>query len=94
MTNPTFRRLRRAEASAYLKEKWGIDRKPGTLAKLACLGGGPLFEHANRIPLYPEPELDAWAEALLSPLKSSTSDLHKTRSNPECAHDASRDVPS
>jgi len=69
-----YRRLRREEASRYLKEKWGIDRKATTLAKLACVGGGPKFEHAGRIPLYPEPELDAWAQSLLSPLKRSTSD--------------------
>lgn len=68
------RRHRRAEASRYLKEKYGIERKPATLAKLACLGGGPRFESAGRVPLYPEPELDAWAESLISPLKRSTSD--------------------
>ena len=68
------RRLRRAEASIYLKEKWGIDRKASTLAKLAVISGGPRFEHAGRIPLYPEPELDRWAQSILSGLKSSTSD--------------------
>jgi len=73
VTVPEFRRLRRAAASVYLKEVWGIDRKPSTLAKLACVGGGPRFQSVNRIPLYPEPELDSWAKALLSPLKSSTS---------------------
>jgi len=70
-----YRRLRRAEASAYLKLKWGVERAPTTLAKLACIGGGPRFESANRVPLYPEPELDAWAQSILSPLKSSTSDI-------------------
>lgn len=74
MVVPEFRRLRRAEASIYLKQKWGLDRKPGTLAKLACIGGGPRFEVANRTPLYPETELDVWAASLLTPLKSSTSD--------------------
>lgn len=69
-----YRRLRRVEASNYLKAHWGIDRKPNTLAKLACIGGGPRFEHAGRVPLYPEPELDAWAISILSPIKSSTSD--------------------
>lgn len=69
------RRLRRSEASQYLKEKWGIDRTANTLAKLACLGGGPRFEHAGRIPLYREAELDAWAASIMSPLKRSTSDL-------------------
>jgi hypothetical protein len=74
MTTGPSRRRRRVEASAYLKEKWGIDRKPATLAKLACVGGGPKFEHCGRIPLYLEEELDAWARAHLSPLKTSTSD--------------------
>jgi hypothetical protein len=69
-----YPRRRRAEASSYLKEKWGIDRKPSTLAKLACIGGGPRFEVAGRFPLYTDPELDAWARSILSPLKSSTSD--------------------
>jgi hypothetical protein len=68
------RRLRRAEASAYLFEKHGINRAPTTLAKLACIGGGPKFQHAGRIPLYPVPELDAYALSILSPLKASTSD--------------------
>ncbi len=68
-------RIRRSEASAYLKEKWGISRNPATLAKLACIGGGPKFQHVGRVPLYPCEELDLWAEAMLSPLKSSTTDL-------------------
>ena len=67
-------RLRRTEASSYLKESWGINRTAGTLAKLAVIGGGPRFQLAGRIPLYPENELDRWAESILSPLKSSTSD--------------------
>jgi hypothetical protein len=74
MVIPTYRRLRRSEASAYLREKYGINRKPNTLAKLAVIGGGPRFQLANRVPLYPEPELDRWAESILSPLMSSTSD--------------------
>lgn len=68
-------RYRRSEASAYLKSKWGLDYKATTLAKLACLGGGPRFEHAGRFPLYREAELDDWAKNKLSPLKASTSDI-------------------
>ena len=75
MQTITERRLRRAEASVYLKEKWGIPRAPATLAKLACVGGGPRFESANRVTLYREAELDAWAQSILSPLKTSTSDI-------------------
>jgi hypothetical protein len=70
----TTRRLRRVAASAYLLEKWGISRAPGTLAKLAVSGAGPRFQHDGRIPLYPEEELDIWASAILSPLRRSTSD--------------------
>jgi hypothetical protein len=68
------RRRGRKEASQYLKEIWGIDRAPSTLAKYACVGGGPKFQHAGRSPLYLEEELDAYALSILSPLKSSTSD--------------------
>lgn len=74
MHSGQYERLRRVEASKYLKEKWGIDRKPSTMAKLAVVGGGPRFEYANRIPLYPVPELDLWALSILSPLRRSTSD--------------------
>lgn len=74
MTEPT-RRLRRSEASRYLAERWGIQRAATTLAKAASTGGGPRFQKAGRIPLYPETELDRWAEALLTPLKASTSDI-------------------
>lgn len=68
------KRLRRTAAALYLKEKWGIERTPGTLAKLAVIGGGPKFQHANRTPLYPLEELDRWAQSILSPLKSSTTE--------------------
>jgi hypothetical protein len=67
-------RLRRSEASAYLKEKHGIVRTPATLAKYACVGGGPKFQHVGRVPHYTPTELDAYADSILSPLKSSTSD--------------------
>jgi hypothetical protein len=75
MTTMQFTRLRRAEASHYLKNTWGISRTVGTLAKLAVVGGGPKFQYAGRTPLYPEAELDAWAVSILSPLKNSTSDI-------------------
>ncbi len=72
--NISIKRLRRKQASKYLEEKWSINRAPSTLAKLAVIGGGPKFQHVNRIPLYPITELDDWASAMLSPLKSSTSE--------------------
>jgi len=41
-----------------------VDRTaPATLAKLACIGGGPNFESFGRKPLYREADLLAWAKA-------------------------------
>lgn len=69
------RRLRRDEAAIYLKEHWGIDRTPSTLAKYVSVGGGPKFERAGRIPLYRKEFLDDWAQSLLSPPVRSSSEL-------------------
>jgi hypothetical protein len=69
------RRLRRADASTYLKETWGLSYGTKTLAKLATVGGGPPMEYAGRIPLYPvEDGLDAWALAKIEPRVNSTSE--------------------
>jgi hypothetical protein len=48
---------------------------PKTLAKLAVIGGGPLFRKAGRFPLYEILELDRFARGKLSPLVGSTSEL-------------------
>jgi hypothetical protein len=71
---PTSRYLRRHEASGYLREQHGVIRAPATLAKLAVTGGGPKFRHVGKIPIYPIEELDAYAAAITSPLRASTSD--------------------
>ncbi len=73
------RRLCRSEASTYLLEQHGIRRAVGTLAKLAVIGGGPRFRVAGRIPIYEPPDLDDWAESILSPLVNSTSELREHR---------------
>ncbi len=65
---------RRKEASRYLLARWSVQRAPSTLAKLAVMGDGPRFKLDGRTPLYPEIELDDWAQRRLSPLKKSTSD--------------------
>jgi hypothetical protein len=72
MASQNYSRFRRHEASAYLKEKWGLDRRPATLAKYASVGGGPKLEYAGRIPIYPQDELDIWAQSIFSALCSST----------------------
>ena len=66
--------LRRKEASAYLKRRFGLERAPSTLAKLAVIGGGPPFRRMNRIPLYDPADLDRWVASRLGPRMRSTSD--------------------
>jgi hypothetical protein len=70
---PPKPRYRRAEASQYLAEHHGIRRAPSTLAKLACIGGGPEFQSANRVPYYTPKALDEWAAFLLTGPRRSTS---------------------
>jgi hypothetical protein len=70
----TQRLLRRKAASDYLREIHGLERAPSTLAKLAVIGGGPVFRRAGRIPLYSADDLDDWAISLLSPPMRSTSE--------------------
>jgi hypothetical protein len=67
--------LRRKAASAYLLEKFGIERAPGTLAKLATLGGGPVFCRVGRIPIYATDDLDTWALSLIGTPMRSTSEV-------------------
>jgi len=66
---------RRSDAAEYLRCEWGIPCATKTLAKLAVIGGGPVFRKAGRTPLYPEDALDDWAERKLSPRVRSTSEL-------------------
>jgi hypothetical protein len=68
------RRLRRRVASAYLEEVHGLHEAPATLAKKACVGGGPIFEYFGRVPYYGTEDLDRYAEARLSGPRRSTSD--------------------
>jgi len=75
VTSLPLRRLRRSEASRYLKEQHGLDYKPNTLAKLFTIGGGPLVRKSGRVPLYETASLDDWAEGKLSPPVRSSSEL-------------------
>jgi hypothetical protein len=67
-------RLDRREAAAFLTAR-GYRTAPATLAKLACIGGGPTFESFGRRPLYREVDLLAWARAKTTGPRRSTSDL-------------------
>jgi hypothetical protein len=66
--------MRRKEAAQYLKEKYGVG-SPATLAKLATVGGGPIFRKNGRIPIYQAEDLDAWALAKIGKPVRSTSEL-------------------
>ncbi len=75
MNEISLPRLTRNGASAYLMERHGISRTPGTLAKLAVIGGGPKFRKiGSRQVLYDVTELDAWAASVLSEPLGSTSE--------------------
>ena len=74
--------LRRKAASHYLYETHGLERAVSTLAKLAVVGGGPIFRRAVRFPLYSPEDLDAWAESLLGAPMRSTSDISSASMGP------------
>jgi hypothetical protein len=71
------RLLRRSKAAQYITDTYGIPCSPKTLAKYACIGGGPAFRLAGRFPLYPVSGLDAWAQSKIGPLVRSTSELRR-----------------
>ncbi len=66
--------MRRKDAAEYLREKFGVG-SPATLAKLAVLGGGPIFRKNGRIPVYLAEDLEAWALAKIGAPQKSTSDV-------------------
>lgn len=66
-------KLGRKEAAQFLTDR-GYKTAPATLAKLACIGGGPTFHSFGRKPLYREADLLAWAQARTTGPRRSTSD--------------------
>jgi hypothetical protein len=71
--------LRRRAAAEYLRENRGIPTSEKTLAKLACIGGGPVYRLFGRIPLYLIADLDTYAEGKLSKPVRSTSEYGSGR---------------
>jgi hypothetical protein len=67
--------LRRADAATYVNERYGFPCSRQWLAKLAVIGGGPLFRKAGRFPIYKPADLDAWAQSRIGKAQSSTSGL-------------------
>ena len=73
--------LRRRAAAEYLRSRWGIPCSEKTLAKLACVGGGPVFRRCGRTPLYTPPDLDAFAESKIGKPVRSTSEYEVDQSS-------------
>jgi hypothetical protein len=67
--------LRRSDAATYITERYGFPCSRQWLAKLAVIGGGPVFRKAGRYPVYEPNELDRWAEARIGPPQRSTSEV-------------------
>lgn len=80
--------LRRDKAAAYLQERYGA-YTTDTLAKLACVGGGPRFQKLGPFPVYVPEDLDAWAMSRMTRAVSSTSELGKSHRQSEAAIDVS-----
>ncbi len=72
MQNPQF--LRRKAAGEYLRSKYGFGSEK-TLAKLACVGGGPEFRKAGSAALYEPAKLDEWAIAKIGAPVRTTSEM-------------------
>ena len=81
-TKPNARYLRRADAADYIQSTYGFPCSRQWLAKLAVIGGGPVFRKAGRTPLYTPADLDAWAEARIGAPVRSTSETPETGNGP------------
>jgi hypothetical protein len=66
--------LRRTQAANYIQDKYGFGTSD-TLAKLACVGGGPKFRKLGRFPVYTIEDLEAWVQSRMTRAVCSTSEL-------------------
>ncbi len=84
----TTRFLRRKDAGAYLKDKYGFCSH-GVLAKLATIGGGPEYSYLGDIPVYEPEKLDEWALGKLShPVRSTSERKVALRATAACPQEA------
>ena len=65
--------LTRYDASKYLSEVCGIPTSPKTLAKLATIGNGPIYQKFGHRTLYTHENLDNWVAKKLSKPRFNTS---------------------
>lgn len=76
------RYLRRGEAADFIRLRYGFPCSCQYLAKLAVIGGGPIFRKAGRTPIYAPTDLDAWAAARIGAPQRSTSEFITTTTGP------------
>ena len=74
MNNSDTIYCRRDAAAHYVRATWGLPCSKAWLAKLAVIGGGPIFFKAGRVPLYRHADLDIWAQSRIGKECRSTSD--------------------
>jgi hypothetical protein len=72
-TNPHARYLRRGDAATYIRTTYGFPCSRQWLAKLAVIGGGPVYRKAGRFPIYSTIDLDEWANGRIGAPRYSTS---------------------
>lgn len=65
--------LRRREAGAYLRERYGFCSAQ-MLSLLAVKGGGPEMRYMGDIPLYSREALDTWALSKIGPPVTTTAE--------------------
>jgi hypothetical protein len=75
MPSISIKRYDRPAAARFCTEELGCPVTKATLAKLAVIGGGPLFSKFGRKPLYTEGDLRDWVDSKLSAPVRSTSEL-------------------
>jgi hypothetical protein len=66
--------LRRDKAAQHVRDTWGLPCSTKWLAKLAVVGGGPIFRKAGRTPIYSPTDLDTWAQSRIGAPQKSTSE--------------------
>ena len=79
--------LRRKSAADYLRDKYGWGSWQ-TLAKLAVMGGGPVYRKFGRAVVYAPDDLDEWALARLGDPQRSTAYHATTTPVPHLNHTA------
>jgi len=67
-------KMDRETASDYLKQVHGVQAARATLARMASVGGGPVYSLCGRRPVYDRADLDSWARSKLTPPAGSSSE--------------------